>query len=98
MADSQEKIVFTTEDGEKVDFYVLEQTTINGVNYLLVADSDCDEEANALILEETSDNKEDIIYNVVDNPAQLQALSKVFAELLDDVDFEMDEMIETEKK
>jgi hypothetical protein len=92
MADSQEKIVFTTEDGEDIDFFVLGQTTINGVNYLLVADSDKEEEeANALILEETqAEDAEEMIYNVVEEDAKLKALSKVFSELLDDIDFDIE--------
>ena len=33
-----ETIPFETEDGEIVNFYILEQTTLSGVNYLLVTD------------------------------------------------------------
>ena len=34
-----EKLVFTDEDGTNVEFYVEEQTRINGRNYLLVTDA-----------------------------------------------------------
>ena len=34
-----EKITFVTDDGGKEEFYVEEQTRINGVNYILVSDS-----------------------------------------------------------
>ena len=44
-----EKITFVTDDGGKEEFYVEEQTRINGVNYILVSDSK-DDEANAYIL------------------------------------------------
>ena len=33
-----EKITFIADDGEAVDFFVLEQTTVGGVNYILVTD------------------------------------------------------------
>ena len=39
-----EKIEFTFEDtGETVDFFVLEQTKINGAVYILVTDSEEDD-------------------------------------------------------
>ena len=38
MAEKPEKIVFYT-DTEEIEFYVIEQTRINDVNYILVADS-----------------------------------------------------------
>ena len=40
-----EKITFVTDDGGKEEFYVEEQTRINGANYILVSDSK-DDEAN----------------------------------------------------
>ena len=42
-----EKITFVTDDGGKEEFYVEEQTRINGVNYILVSDSKSDD-ANPL--------------------------------------------------
>ncbi|WP_167958421.1 DUF1292 domain-containing protein [Anaerosporobacter faecicola] len=88
--DKQEKIVFTTQDNEKIEFYVLEQTMINGKNYILVADSVEEEEANALILKESSNESEDIVYDVVEDDNELQAISKVFMEMLDDTDIEFE--------
>ena len=38
----EEKLVFTFDD-EEVEFYILEQTKVNGVSYLLVADSEEDD-------------------------------------------------------
>lgn len=86
----QEKIVFTTQDNEQVEFYVLEQTMINGINYILVADSVEDEEANALILKESANEADDIVYDVVEDDNELQAISKVFIEMLDDTDIELE--------
>lgn len=90
MQESRDKIVFTTEDGEQIEFYVLEETKLAGESYLLVADSD-EEEANALILREIQgENEDDTIYDTVDDEEELEALSKVFEELLDDIDIEME--------
>ena len=44
-----EKIQFVTDDNEVVDFYILEETRINGINYILVTDSEDDEEAEAYL-------------------------------------------------
>ena len=46
----EEKIIMTDENGETVEFYVLEETRIHGKNYLLVTDAEeeddccCDDE------------------------------------------------------
>lgn len=51
-----EKLVFTDEDGTNVEFYVEEQTRINGRNYLLVTDAvDDSEEPEAYILKDMSE-------------------------------------------
>ena len=89
MAEKPEKIVFYT-DTEEIEFYVIEQTRINYVNYILVADS-MEDDAEALILKETvnEEDAEDVIYSEVENDDELEAISKVFSEILDDIDIEM---------
>ena len=34
-----EKINFVTDDNEEVEFYIIEETRVNGYNYILVTDS-----------------------------------------------------------
>ena len=92
MTSKNEKIVFTTEDNEQIEFYVLEQTRVNGVNYLLIADSeDEDGEANALILKEKDTLGEDAVYDIVEDDTELEAISKVFETMMDDIDIAIDE-------
>jgi hypothetical protein len=86
---AKESIIFAGVDGEEIPFYVVEQTTLAGVNYLLVTDSPDDEEADAYIMREIRDEEEQLFYELVDDQNQLEALSKVFVELLDDVDIQM---------
>ena len=88
MAEKLERIIFTSEDGEDVEFFVLEQTRIAGVNYILVADSE-EEEAEALILKEQAGEGEEAIYEIVEDDNELNAISKVFIEMMEDVDIEM---------
>lgn len=78
---------FTTDNGEEIPFFVLEETKIAGENYLLVTDSE-DDEADAYILREVSENTEESFYEMLEDDEKINAISKVFAELLDDVEFE----------
>ena len=89
MTTKPEKIIFYT-DTEEVEFYVVEQTRINDVNYILVADS-MDDEAEALILKETvnEEDAEDVVYSEIEDDVELEAIYKVFSEILDDIDIEM---------
>ena len=77
-------------DTEEVEFYVVEQTRINDVNYILVADS-MNDEAEALILKETvnEEDSEDVVYSEIEDDVELEAIFKVFSEILDDIDIEM---------
>ncbi|NBH15059.1 DUF1292 domain-containing protein [Lachnospiraceae bacterium] len=85
-----EKVNFQSpQDGEALEFYVIEQTQINGANYLLVAeeeDGDCD----AFILKELpQENEEEAMYEMVESEEELEYISKIFSEILEDVDFTM---------
>ena len=84
-----EKIRFQSADGTVEDFYIEEQTRIGGVAYLLVSDS-MDDEANAYILKDVSeDTDSEACYEMVEDENELQAVYKVFEQMLEDVDLEM---------
>lgn len=84
-----EKIRFQAPDGTVEDFYIEEQTRIGGVAYLLVSDS-MDDEANAYILKDVSeDTDSEAFYEMVEDENELQAVYKVFEQMLEDVDLEM---------
>ena len=86
-----EKLTFVTEDQESVDFYIVEETRVNGVNYLLVTESEDeeDEEAEAYILKDTSKAEDtEAVYEFVESEEELDAVSRIFAELLEDMDLE----------
>lgn len=83
-----EKITFTLADDQIVEFYVLEQTVLGGISYILVTDSE-DDEAEALILKDLSNPGDDeALYEIVDDDDELEAVSKIFQEMLDDIEFE----------
>lgn len=83
-----EKIKFMSEDMQETDFYVLEQTKVNGVSYILVTDSE-EDDAECLILKDTSaeDDKESV-YEIVEDVTELGAVLKIFEELLEDIEIE----------
>ena len=82
----EDKIILTADDGTEVTFYVIEETRLGASNYLLVADSD-DEDAECLILKDTSrDEDPEAVYQLQQDQTQLDAVSKVFEELLSDED------------
>lgn len=82
-----EKIRFELADSEEsVDFFVLEQTRINGTNYILVTDSE-EEDGEALILKDLSeDGEQEAFYEIVEDDEELEAISKIFSQMLEDVD------------
>ena len=81
-----DKIVFTPEGGEPVRFYVLEQTRLGGIDYILVTDSE-DGDGEALILRDTSSLEEDeAVYEIVTDDEELNAVAAVFQNILEDID------------
>lgn len=84
----EEKIIFVDEDGNEIEMYVIEETRINNVNYLLVTDDEGDsEEAEAYILKDISnDEDEEAVYEIVDDESELDYIGRVFSELLEDID------------
>lgn len=85
-----EKLSFTvSETGEEIQFFIIEETRVNNTNYLLVTESEEDDEAEAYILKDISGaESEDAIYEIVEDDDELAAVSKIFSELLDDIDIE----------
>ena len=84
----EEKIVFIDEDGNEVEMYVVEETRINNVNYLLVTEDEGDkEEAEAYILKDVSkEEDEEAVYEMVVEDSEIDYIGKVFSELLEDID------------
>ena len=81
-------IEFETDDGKKAPFYVVEETMLGGINYLLVTDSG-EEEADAYIMREMTDQDGQGVYEMVEDDEELEAVSKIFSELLEDIKLEM---------
>ncbi|MEE1249247.1 MAG: DUF1292 domain-containing protein [Lachnospiraceae bacterium] len=85
-----EKIKFFDSDTEEsLEFYVLEQTKISGITYLLVTEDE-EGDSDAFIMKELSgENEEESVYQMVEDEKELEVIAKVFSELLEDVDIEL---------
>lgn len=80
----EDQIILEGENGEKLIFYVLEQTRIAGKSYLLVTDSR-DEDAEAFILRDDSgDTDLESVYVFVGDDAEFEAVSGIFEGMLDE--------------
>ena len=84
-----EKITFIPDAQEEaVEFYVLEETRIGGINYILVTDSE-EGDAECLILKDLSEAEDaEAIYAIVEDENELDSVFGVFEQMLEDVDIE----------
>lgn len=83
-----EKIILNSDDEQNIELYVIDQTRLNGINYLLVTDTEDEEaDAEAYILKDMSkDSDAEALYEFVEEDAELEAVSKIFSELIDDTE------------
>ena len=89
-----EQVEFETEDGQKILMSVIEETTIAGVDYILVS-SDFDDESEegeieVLPLKLIKEGGEIASYETIEDEEELAAVSEVFAKLLSEDDIELD--------
>lgn len=82
----ERKILFTNDDGEEEELYVLEETRINGVNYLLVSEEEDDgnNDLDVYVMKEVASEGEEAVYEFVEDEKELDSLADIFAELLGD--------------
>ena len=84
-----EQVIFDSEDGEQIPFFVIEETTIGEIRYLLVSDSDPEDgtdDGEATILKCVSADDEEAVYEFVEDDAEWDAVLSVFRELTDDLE------------
>ena len=86
-----EPIYLPDEDGNQIKLFVVEETQLSGIKYLLVCESDNEEEdSDAYILKEVSVEGEDLVYEFVEDDVDFDAVAKLFDELVgDEADLEM---------
>ena len=78
-------ITIVDDNGEEIEFYILEETRIGGMDYILVTDAKEDEDGECYILKDVSKKDEDeAVYEFVENEDELDYMFKIFTELMDD--------------
>ncbi len=86
----EERLTLLTDPGEAVDFYVLEETRINGMNYLMVTDTKEDEDGECYVLKDLSGSADsEAVYEFVENDDELDYLYRIFSELLEDAEVDL---------
>ena len=72
----EERKITLVDDDQTLEFYVVEETKLNGANYLLVTDAeDDDEEGDCYILKDMSGADEsDALYEFVEDEDELEGL------------------------
>lgn len=95
MEEELQTIIINFEDGEEGEFYVLEETELMGINYYLVAPTeefDDSDEIECMILKENTNESDDEygMYSFVEDEKELESLSKIFDELLEDDNMEVE--------
>lgn len=87
MEKKKDTVSFLTEDGDEALFHVIEETRINGTDYLLVYDDIEGEDVEALILKDVSAQGDaEAVYEIVEDEKELKAVAGLFNELLEDAD------------
>lgn len=77
------KITICDENGEKLELYVLEETKINGMFYLLAAE-ESEGDGDCWLLKDVSKEEEcEAIYECVENEAEASYVLGIFRELMD---------------
>lgn len=87
-----ETVTMTTEDGEEVEFSIIDNVACGGERYLLVVETEFmdDDEAEALILKETSINTDDVTYELVEDDAEFDRVADLFQQKGEDYEVALD--------
>lgn len=82
-----DSIKITLEDNNECELFIIEKTTIGGVDYYLATEEE-EGDSDALILKDLSKKEEEeAVFQVVSDDDELNAVAKVFESILDDVSF-----------
>ena len=85
MSKKDSQILFLDDDGQEIEFNVIEQTTIAGQTYLLVEDCEAssEDESVVLIMKEVQLEDDYVSYEIVEDDKELDMISDIFKALLD---------------
>ncbi len=86
-----DKLTFTSDDGEKQEYFIIAGAEADGTEYLLVSEEN-EEDAEAFILkyitEKNSDGEEESVYEMVTDEDEIAKVIPAFESVLGDVSIE----------
>ena len=78
-------VFFVTEDGENIEFNIIDETKLNGISYILVTDSPQDESGDCYIMKDiSSEDEEEANYIFVEDENELNAVLEIFEKMMDE--------------
>ncbi|MCI5679157.1 DUF1292 domain-containing protein [Anaerotignum sp.] len=87
-----ETVTMTDENGEEIEFSIIDNVACGGERYLLVVETELmdDDETDAIILKEVSINTDDVTYELVEDDAEFDRVADLFAQKGEDYTVEID--------
>ena len=88
-----EVVTMTDENGDAVEFSIIDNVACGGERYLLVVETELmdDDETDAIILKEVSINTDDVTYELVEDDAEFDRVADLFAQKAEDYTVETDD-------
>lgn len=81
-----DKIKIEIEDGQTAEFFVLEETTVGGIDYFLVTEEE-EGDGEAMILKDLSQKDDtEAVFEFVEDEKELKAVGAIFAGLMENTD------------
>ena len=86
-----ETVTMTDENGEEIEFSIIDNVACGGERYLLVVETELmdDDETDAIILKEVSINTDDVTYELVEDDAEFDRVADLFSQKAEDYDVEL---------
>ena len=87
-----EVVTMTDENGQEVEFSIIDNVASGGERYLLVVETEQmdDDETDAVILKEISINTDDVTYELVEDEAEFDRVADLFAQKSEDYTVEIE--------
>ena len=86
-----ETVTMTDENGEEIEFSIIDNVACGGERYLLVVETELmdDDKTDAIILKEVSINTDDVTYELVEDDAEFDRVADLFSQKAEDYDVEL---------
>ena len=81
-----DKIKIEIEEGKTAEFFVLEETTVGGIDYFLVTEEE-EGDGDAMILKDLPKKDDtEAVFEFVEDDTELEAVGAIFAGLMENTD------------